>query len=185
MSSLPTNLAAHPEKLIPVVVQEDEQLHVFKSRQPYVKYAFQDGREAEFLKEPGKTTGVYYTNQQELIDELNYQISKRHPLIFVDANEVTILAEDRDPKVRQRKQLVAELMAEGWVKTDPSNDMGNSIQGPLNAGSTTSIAAVSAGGDGANDAARLSALASKLSEKASASKKFVPPAAVTELPPEA
>lgn len=178
---LPTNLAQHPEKLAVVRVEEKDILHVFKSRQPYVKYAFGDGREAEFIKEPGKPNGVWYTNVPELIAELQYQIQMRHPLIYVDPSDATIMAEDRDPKVRQRKQLIADLMAEGWVKTDPSNDMGNSIQGNLKVASTTDIAATAAGGDGANDTARLAALAAKLSKPEP--KTFVPPKPVTDLPP--
>lgn len=182
MSQLPTNLAQHPEKLKVVHVAPDDQLHVFKSHQPYVKYAFQDGREAEFIKEPGKTNGVYYTNQPELIAELQYQIGLRHPSIFVDPSQVTITAEDRDPKVRQRKQIIADLQAEGWVKTDPSNDMGNSIQGNLKVASTSDIAATAMGGDGANDAARLVALAKNITAKTA--QKFVPPVPVTDLPKE-
>lgn len=176
--TLPTNLSQSLDKLRVVHVEQTDVLHVFKAKVPYVKYAFGDGREAEFIKEPGSTYGVYYTNQPELIDELNHQIKMRHPLIFVDPAQPTIVAEDRDPKIRQRKQIIADLMAEGWMKTDPSNDMGATIQGNLKVASTTDIAATAAGGDGANDTARLAALAAQLSK--TAAKKFVPPVPVTE-----
>lgn len=176
-------------RLAPVEVEPGETLHVFKCRVPFNKYYLTDGRACEFLKEPGSNFGVYYTNQQDIIDELNYQISKRHPLIFVDPNQKTILEEERDPEVRKRAQIVRELMADGWFKQDPTNDMGNSVNGPLKAASTSSMAAVAAGGDGASDNIRLNALASQLALKQAQTtarpgiKKFVPPTPVVTVAP--
>lgn len=176
-------------RLAQIEVAPGETLHVFKCRVPFNKYYLTDGRECEFIKEPGTNQGVYYTNQQDIIDELNYQISKRHPLIFVDPNQKTIREEERDPEVRKRAQIVRELMADGWVKQDPTNDMGNSVNGPLKVGTTSSMAAVAAGGDGASDNSRLNNLAATIAAKqAEASarpgiKKFVPPTPVVNVAP--
>lgn len=165
-----------------VVVLPGEFLHVFKARVPYVKYTFTDGRTAEFIKEPGTNEGVYYTNQEELIAELNYQILKRHPLIYVDPAQVTIREDQRDPEVRKRLSIIAELMAEGWAKTAPDNDMGNTNRSSnIGAASTSSIAATAAGGDGALDVNRLAAVAASMQAKKSG-KVFVPPVPVENIP---
>lgn len=166
--------------LDPVIVLPGSILRVFKARVPYVKYTFNDGRIADFIKEPGTNEGVYYTNQEDLIAELEYQIQKRHPLIFIDPNQREIKEEERDPSVRKRNAIIAELMADGWVKTAPDNDMGNSVNGQNKGIATTSsIASTAAGGNGAIDVNRLAAVAAAMAEKR---KPFVPPTPVDNIP---
>jgi hypothetical protein len=144
MSTLPTNLAAKLKTLGAEAVQPEDTLRVYKSHLPYCKYAFGNGSEAEFIK------GVFYTKKADQIEELDTLIAKGHPVFYIDPNETEIVAEDRDPMVKMRKQIRAEILAEGFVKTNPDNDMGKSAQGPLNAASSRDIASVSAGGNGAS-----------------------------------
>jgi hypothetical protein len=169
----------------PIKVQPGELLHVFKVRVPFNKYYLTDGRVCEFIKEPNSNYGAYYTNQQDIIDELNWQITKNHPLLFVDPEQVTIREDERDPEVRKRNAIIAGLIADGWVKSKPDNDMGNSVQGPLNATSTQSMAPVSAGGDGSSEVNRLAKLSAQLAEKSATKGKkvFTPPEAVDFVPP--
>lgn len=142
MTTLPTNLADKLKKLGAETVRPDDTLRVYKSHLPYCKYAFGNGSEAEFIK------GKFYTKNAAQIDELDSLVANGHNIIYIDPEEVEITAEDRDPIVKMRKQIRAELIAEGYAKTNPDNQMGSSVQTPLNAASTRDIAPLSAGGDG-------------------------------------
>lgn len=156
MTTLPVNLAEKLKKLGTETVQPDDTLRVYKSHLPYCKYAFGNGSEAEFIK------GVYYTKNEAQIDELDAMIARGHSVFYIDPNESAIVAEDRDPMVKLRKQIRADLIAEGYAKINPDNNMGSSTQGPLNAASSRDIAAVSAGGDGATSGAKLASLVAGL-----------------------
>jgi len=159
MTTLPTNLANKPDKLAPSVVAPTDILHVFKSSMRYMNFVFSNGMIAEFINH------VYYTKREDQIAELNREIAFGHPQIHVDPNALTIVAEDRDPVVSLRKKIRDELIADGWAKINPDNDMGKSEQGKLTPASTTSIAAVSANGDG-TAGHKLAVLAAELASKA-------------------
>lgn len=111
--------------------------HKFCSNLPSSKYVFRDGGVANFVG------GQYLTTVQSEIDELNYEIERGHPHIYVDANETTVDSESLDPLAKLRKSIIEQYIRDQAKAVNPENDMGNSVQQNRVTTSQT-IAAVSA-----------------------------------------
>lgn len=108
--------------------------------------------------------GRYATRDEDEIAWLDSCIKRNEfaGQIYIDPNARTISEEEENPMKALEKQIIAKYLAEQAKHTDPSNDMGESKQGPLKATSTSDIAPVALGGDGA---ARLMAAVSSLTTK--------------------
>lgn len=107
--------------------------------------------------------GNFITDDEEFIAFLDGEIAKNAfgGVIYIDPNARTITAEQENPMIALRKKFFQEFLAEQQAHMNPENDMGNSTQGPLNATSTSNIAAVAAGGGPTISGAKLVSLANK------------------------
>lgn len=107
--------------------------------------------------------GNFITEDEEFIAFLDGEIAKNAfgGVIYIDPKARTITAEQENPMIALRKRFFQEFLAEQQAHMNPENDMGNSTQGPLNATSTSNIAAVAAGGGPTISGAKLVSLANK------------------------
>lgn len=95
--------------------------------------------------------GRYATRDEDEIAWLDSAIKRNEFVgqIFIDPNAKTISEEEENPMKALEKQIIAKYLAEQAQFTAPGNDMGESKQTPLKATSTSDIAPVALGGDGA------------------------------------
>ena len=128
---------------------------VFKVSLPSVNYVFRNGKPASFVG------GKYLTDIPDEIAELEDEISKGHPLIFVDPNELEMDEKYLDPMVGLREKIIAEFLENQAKANDPTNDMGTSTQGSVIPANSQDVAVAAAGGSGATLVASLAALKNK------------------------
>lgn len=95
--------------------------------------------------------GKYATLDADEIAFLDKAIARNEfaGTIYIDPNARTLSEEEENPMKALEKQIIARYLAEQAAATDPANDFGNYEQTKLNAASTSDIAPVAAGGDGA------------------------------------
>jgi hypothetical protein len=123
-----------------------------------------NGRIAYFIVPPGKRFGWYMTKNPVEIALLDQEVMSNHPNIFIDKDEWEVTPEMADPMMALRAKIRAEIIAEEKARieliSDPNRDMGESVQGKLNAQSTADIAPTAAGGgpSAASVSSRLTAL---------------------------
>ncbi len=133
--------------------------YLFKSRMGSMSYILKDGASAVFIR------GEYKTDVPSQIAELAKEVDDGHPMIYIDANEVTVSPDRDDPIATLRKRIAQEerarILEEMAAATNPARDMGTSEQGKLNAASTSDIAPVAAGGDAT---ARLTAIKASIAQ---------------------
>lgn len=105
--------------------------------------------------------GMYITDDAEDIDFLDRAIQRNEFVggIYIDPKARTITAEQENPMLALRNKFYEEFRKEQAEMLNPDNDMGTSTPGNLKTATTSSIAAVTAGGDAA---ARLIPLAAGL-----------------------
>lgn len=136
-------------------------LRVFKSTIPSVNFILPNGKPIIFQQ------GVYYTDNEQDISHLDYEIKQGHPHIYVDPEMREIDSEMLDPvKAMQKKvlgrmtreELLAALAEVDANAIDPSNDRGTSDQSPVKPANTQDIAPAAAGGSGSSVTARLANL---------------------------
>ena len=127
-------------------------LRVYRATMPSVNFIMPNGKPIIFQQ------GVYYTDKQNEIDTLDFEIKQGHPHIFVDPTNAEIASEDLDPVVAMKKkvlgmmtreQLLDALKAREAEVVNPSNDLGESDQSAVKPASTQDIAPAAAGGPGA------------------------------------
>ena len=115
-------------------------MHQFKCNIPSSRFVFKSGKVAHF------NCGIYNTESQKEIDELNAEVAEGHPHITA-AGEIT--AEQLDPMSALRAKIIEEYKASAERANNPNNDMGStstdSNQKMQAAASTKSIAPVTAG----------------------------------------
>jgi hypothetical protein len=118
---------------------------LYKSTLPFNNIIFPNGHVAHFKG------GFFATAEPEQVKYLDEQIAKNGfgGIIYIDENARTITAEQENPMLALRKKFFEEFQAEQAAFLNPSNDMGTSDQGKLKPASTTDIAPVALGGDGA------------------------------------
>jgi len=118
---------------------------LYKSTLKFNNVIFPNGHVAHFKG------GMYVTDVPAQIEYLDAQIAQNGfgGAVYIDPTARTITAEQENPMLALRKRLFEEFEAERLAKIDPNNDMGSSAQGKLNPASTTDIAPVALGGDGA------------------------------------
>lgn len=117
-------------------------LRVFKSTIPSINYIFKNGKPAIFQ------VGVFRTDIEWEIKELEAEIAAGHPHIYIDEKEREIDSEMVDPMNALRAKIIAEFLEQQKKATDPNNDMGTSDQSPVKPANSTDVAAAAAGGDG-------------------------------------
>jgi hypothetical protein len=128
---------------------------LFKSNHSSIKYIFKDGAPAVFVY------GKYSTSNKKYIEELQAECESGHPHIFIDQKEKTIDTDKIDPMAKLKERLRAEILDDMARQANPLNDFGTSEQGTFSPASTTDIAAVATGGDGAQLASRIQNLVGK------------------------
>jgi hypothetical protein len=133
-------------------------LRVYKATMPSVNFIMPNGKPVIFVN------SVYYTDNEQEIATLDYEIKQGHPHIFIDSTQKEIESEDLNPMVALKKgvvaqmtreELVAALQAKEAAAIDPSNDMGTSDQSSVKPASTQDVAPAAAGGSGASLTASL------------------------------
>lgn len=139
-------------------------LRVYKATMPSVNYIMPNGKPLIFQQ------GVFYTDNENEIAHLDYEIKQGHPHIFVDPELKEIQSEDLNPVVAMQKQvlgrmtreeLLAALAAKEAEVINPENDLGSSDQSAVKPASSRDVAAAAAGGSGVAVTARLANLTSK------------------------
>jgi len=103
---------------------------------------FANGKPAIFV------SGVYRTDIDWEIAELDKEVKSGHPHIYVDSAEATIESEMVDPMNALRAKIIAEFVASQEAATNPDNDMGKSTQGAVIPANSRDIASAAAGGSG-------------------------------------
>lgn len=83
---------------------------LFKSRMPSCQYFFADGSRADFV------SGRFSTDEDDKIAQLDAEIKKNHPHIYVDDNEVEVDTEKQDPLEHLRTKFIAEYLKEQKAK---------------------------------------------------------------------
>jgi len=83
---------------------------LFKSRMPSCQYFFVDGSRADFV------SGRFSTDDEDKIAQLDAEIKKNHPHIYVDDNEVEVDTEKQDPLEHLRTKFIAEYLKEQEAK---------------------------------------------------------------------
>lgn len=132
-------------------------LKLYKCTLQSCQYVFRSGHVAKFAH------GRYATEVPEEIAELDHEVLLKHPNIFIDPME-EVVDTDYDPRAEMKKKMREEILAEiaaehERASGDLGRDMGSSdVNAKFKPASTTDIAPVAAGGDGANIAARLKSL---------------------------
>lgn len=125
-------------------------LKVFKAHLPSINYIFTNGKPAIFVQ------GVYRTDSEWEILELEREIKLGHPHLYIDPLETEVDSEMIDPMNALRHKIIAEYKAEEAAKAgNPDRDMGTSDTQALKPGSTRDIAEAASGGSGVQSAARL------------------------------
>ena len=114
--------------------------HVFYSTAKSMQVIDSKGQPIVFV------SGRYHTRDKSKIDFLNKMIEDGTTAVFTNPDQLTMSDADLDPMETLKRKHIAEYLAEQAKHLDPANNPGNSVQGPLNAASTTSIAPVAAGG---------------------------------------
>ncbi len=118
---------------------------LYKSTIKFNNIIFPNGHVAHFKG------GMFATDVPAQVEYLDAQIAQNGfgGVVYIDPDARTITAEQENPMLALRKKMFAEFEAERAAHLNPANDMGSSEQGRLNPASTTDIAPVALGGDGA------------------------------------
>jgi hypothetical protein len=101
--------------------------------------------------------GMFITNHPEYVEFLDKEIAANgfNGAIYIDPEARTVTAEQENPMLALERMFYEKFAREQAEKLNPSQDLGTSEQGKLNAGNTTTIAPVAAGGGPATPAAAL------------------------------
>jgi hypothetical protein len=118
---------------------------LYKSTAKSVNLIMPDGKILHFK------FGWFATDDPIVIDWLDRAVARNEfgGNIYIDPNAKTISEDQENPMKALRKKIIEEYLAEQATHTNPANDMGESKQSPLKAASTSDIAPVALGGDGA------------------------------------
>lgn len=114
---------------------------LFKTRIINSNYVFKDGTQAQFKG------GMYATDNQVFIDELQAEIAAGHMYIYQEAGQELLSANDLDPEIATKRRIIAEYLAEQEkLQKAGTTNFGESEQGKLNALNSLSIKDITAGG---------------------------------------
>lgn len=124
---------------------------LFKSTQD-TSFIFSRGKYAHFVR------GRYLTKIPSEIAELDAEIAQGNPHIYVDPNEYEVDKNLEDPHEAVKRQAIKDYLVSLARATNPENDAGKSVQGPLNVTSSESVAAAAQGGSGSQLTGQLASL---------------------------
>jgi len=114
---------------------------------PHSKYIFSNGDIAIF------NGGRYTTSDPGKVAELDALIRKGHPGIYVDPRALQVDPAMLDPMAVMKAKIIADFLEEqriAAITQDPNRDMGSSdTKSGLKVGTSQSMAAIAAGGNGA------------------------------------
>ena len=116
---------------------------------PFMNFVFPNGKVAVFRHHR------FATEVPSEIEVLDREVAGNHPYIYVKQDALYLTEEMEDPMKALRAKFFAEFQAQQAAFVDPNNDMGTSTQENLRPQSTSDIAAVAAGGDATQSAAKL------------------------------
>ena len=91
-------------------------------------------------------SGRYHTKDPGEIQDLDLLCENGSGAVFKDPNMLQLSGDQLDPMNVLKARHIKEYLDQQAAMLNPNNDGGTSVQGPLNAASTTSIAPVAAGG---------------------------------------
>ena len=131
---------AMPAAAIPVV--KAPAYAVYRNSMPGAAVVFPDGQRAEFLG------GRYVTDNQNFINILDSEIARGNIHLRRGSDEEALGYGD-DPIAALRAKIIADYkedQARIAKELSEGKQLGNSVQGTINAASTTDIASVAAGG---------------------------------------
>lgn len=113
---------------------------LYKATLPSINYIFKNGKPAIFVR------GRFSTDVPAEIEELDDEIAKGHPHLYVDKDEpVAEVPVTGNLLAGLRAQLEAEIRAEMQAANSLSNDMGTTEAVKLIPASTVDVAAAAAG----------------------------------------
>ena len=115
-------------------------LRVYKSTVPSIVYICKNGKPCNFIQ------GVYRTDIEAEIQELDAEIALKHPQLYIDSNEREIDSELVDPVAALRASIIADYLATQAKVTDPEHNMGSYAAGQVVPASTKNIASAIANG---------------------------------------
>lgn len=139
-------------------MSETPKKRLYFASMPFMNYVFAKGKLAVFKHHR------YATDVPEEIEELDKEVAAGHPNIRIDPEMRYLTAEMEDPMKALRARFYAEFMKEKMAQINPENDMGKSEQVAIKPQSTSDVAAVAAGGDATQTAAKLVALAARTAQ---------------------
>jgi hypothetical protein len=91
---------------------------LYKSTQNSLCYVFKDGTKAFFMR------ARFSTDIKEQIEELDAEVAKRHPMIFIDDKEREVDTDKVDPIEEIKRQAIAEYLASQNKALQRTNDRG-------------------------------------------------------------
>lgn len=91
---------------------------LYKSRIPSCQYFFKDGSRADFVN------SRFSTDDEDKIEQLDADLKKGHPHLYVDDNEVEVDTEKLDPMEHLKAKFIAEYLAS--QKAKEGTNFGNS-----------------------------------------------------------
>lgn len=118
----------------------ENSFHVFYSVIPSMQVVDKQGNPIIFV------SGRFHTKDLAKIAYLQEMIEQGSTSVFVKDNQLTLDESELDPLTVLRKKYIQEYLEEQARQLDPSANVTESVQGPINAASTTDIAPVAAGG---------------------------------------
>lgn len=137
-------------------VTEVPKKRLYFASMPFMNYIFSKGKVAVFRHHR------FATDIPEEIAQLDHEVALNHPYISVKKDMMYLTEEMEDPMKALKAKIIADYLAEQAKHIDPTNNMGNSDQGTFKPMSTSDVAAVAAGGDATQSAAKLVALTKTL-----------------------
>lgn len=123
--------------------------HLFFSVTPSMQVIDSKGQAIIFV------SGRHHTKDPARIAFLNEMVEHSGGTIFTNPDQLTMSADQLDPMNVLKAKHIREYLEQQAQFTDPNQDGGISVQGPLTPASTTSIAAVAAGGGPSSITARI------------------------------
>lgn len=91
-------------------------------------------------------SGRYHTKDPGEIQDLDNLCENGSGAVFKNPDMLQLSGDQLDPMNVLKAKHIKEYLEQQAQMLNPNNDGGTSVQGPLNAASTTSIAPVAAGG---------------------------------------
>lgn len=117
-----------------------EKFNIYFSNPPSMQVISSRGKPMMFV------SGRYHTKDHGEIADLENLCENGSGAVFKNPDMLQLSGDQLDPMNVLKAKHIKEYLEQQAQMLNPNNDGGTSVQGPLNAASTTSIAPVAAGG---------------------------------------